>query len=432
MHRLNTLKRVYYACIRIFAKGKFAMKRFLRRFILMVVYLLGWPRVRLAVRRARARGGLPARILIIRPDHLGDLILTTPVIQALREHAPDAQLTMMVGPWSREIVARHPALDDVMTCAFPGFQRAVQGALRPYILLFQTARVLRRESYDLALNLRPDFWWGAALLYLAGIPRRVGYALEPGQPFLSTSLPFPPEEHATVSNLRLASAGLATLDYPELSEPFTPEHYPACFTPTADEQQWVNTRLRAEGIADDTPLIIIPPGSGGAVKLWRSEAWAHCANVLRANLTTPRPARILLTGSPAERALVEEVAQHITDGVTLITDASIGQLAALLGRAACVLTVDNGPGHIAAAQNTPGVHLFGPTDPRIFGPWGDPTRHIILASTQRCPTCPAIPCGRLDWSPEELPAHPCVRVISEQQVLNAAQRLVASGQTQRR
>jgi lipopolysaccharide heptosyltransferase II len=403
------------------------MKRFLRLAILLLVYLLGWPGTR------RAARGLtrPTRILLLRPDHLGDLILTTPVLQALKEHAPDAELTMMVGPWSREIVARHPALNHVHICLFPGFQRAAQGALAPYTLLFRTARQLRREDYDLAINLRPDFWWGAALLYLAGIPRRVGYALQPGQPFLSEALPFPAAEHATVSNLRLASAGLIALGYEPLEEPFTPERYPARFTPTTEEQDWASARLRAEGIEEDAPLIIIPPGSGGAVKLWRSQAWANCANALRATLTSPQRARILLTGSPGERSLVEEVAQGIPEGAALITDASVGQLAALLARATCVLTVDNGPGHIAAAQETPSVHLFGPTDPRIFGPWGSSARHTILASTQRCSGCPAIPCGRLDWSQEELDAHDCVRVISEQQVLAAAEKVLGIGQRQK-
>lgn len=400
------------------------MKSFVRLSILLVVRLLGWPRIRLQARRAGSKQARAARILLVRPDHLGDLILMTPILQALKESAPDAELTMLIGPWSREIVARHPALTRVLTCPFPGFQRAAQGMLAPYMLLFRTARQLRREQYDLALNLRPDFWWGAALLYLAGIPRRVGYALQPGQPFLSEALPFPAAEHAALSNLRLASAGLVALGYEPLAEPLTPERYPARFTPAAEEHAWVSARLRAEGIEDGTPLIVIPPGSGGAVKLWRSEAWANCANILRARLTAPRQARILLTGSPAERALVEEVAQGIPEGATLITDASVGQLAALLARATCVLTVDNGPGHIAAAQNTLSVHLFGPTDPRIFGPWGSSARHIILASTQRCPGCPAIPCGRLDWSPEELAAHPCVRVIDEQQVLAAAEKLL--------
>ena len=402
------------------------MKRLLRTLILCFVRLVGWPGT---LRTARGRTGTP-RILLVRPDHLGDLILTTPVLQALHEQVPGAEITLLVGPWSREIVARHPALKHVLTCPFPGFQRAPQSALAPYLLLFKLAREIRAGHYDLAINLRPDFWWGAALLYLAGIPRRAGYALAPGQGFLSRALPFPAGEHATVSNLRLVSAGLQELGYAALEEPFTPERYPTCFVPTAEERAWDTARLENEGIAADAPLIIIPPGSGGAVKLWRSEAWAYCANVLRATLTSPQPARIMLTGSPAERELVAEVAQGISEGAALVTDATVGQLAALLERATCVLTVDNGPGHIAVAQRTPSVHLFGPTDPRIFGPWGSATRHIVLASTLRCPTCPAIPCGRLDFSPAELAEHPCVRVLSEHQVLAAAQRLLQPTQPQ--
>lgn len=400
------------------------MKRFVRSLILLVVRLLGWPRSLQATRAARRSPAEPVRILLVRPDHLGDLLLTTPALQVLRERVPDAEITLLVGPWSREIVARHPALDRLQTCAFPGFQRAPQGMLAPYRLLFHMARELRRGRYDLALNLRPDFWWGTALLYLAGVPRRVGYALQPGQPFLTHALPFSAPEHAAISNLRLVSAGLVALGYEALAEPFTPQNYPTRFTPTAEERAWAGERLRAEGIADDTPLIIIPPGSGGAVKLWRSEAWATCANTLRTWLTTSSPARILLTGSPGERSLVEEVARGISGGAVLITDATIGQLAALLERATCVLTVDNGPGHLAVARETPSVHLFGPTDPRIFGPWGEPARHVVLASTQRCPACPAIPCGRLDWTPAELPQHPCVRVIPEEQVLAAAKNLL--------
>src|SRR5260370_3514988 len=119
----------------------------------------------------------------------------------------------------------------------------------------------------------------------------------------------------------------------------------------------------------------------------------------------------------------EEIARGTHSAAVLVTDATVGQLAALLGRALLVLSVDSGPLHLAVAQGIPTVQLFGPTDPRIFGPWGIHERHIVLASRQRCPTCPAIPCGRLDFSPQELADHPCARPITDQHVFEAGGRL---------
>lgn len=411
------------------------MKNLLRTLILLLVRLIGFPRARAAAKKVRANS-LPVsptpRILLMRPDHLGDMILTTPVLDALKRSVPGAHITMMVGPWSSEVVARHPAIDRLLVFPFPGFRRASQNPLSPYILLVSAARQLRRGNYDLAINLRPDFWWGAALLYLAGIPRRVGYALRPGAAFLSHTLPLQAPELAAVSSLRLASAGLQELGYAPLSEPYTSESYPAVFQPGEEEQRQVAERLRSVGIDEQTPVIVIHAGTGAAVKLWRNEAWSRCADevvkLVCARLTKATPARITLTGSKSERPMLEEIAGGIAGPALVITDLTVGQLAALLGRAWLVLGVDNGPLHLTVAQGTPTVGIFGPTDPRIFGPWGSPERHSVVASTQRCATCPAIPCGRLDFTPEELPRHPCVRLVKEEEVLAAVERLCKSGE----
>ncbi len=403
---------------------KSSFKAFLRVFILFLMRLLGWPGAQHITQQGQLAHA--PRILLIRPDHLGDLIMTTPVLAAIRERAPHAQITMMVGPWSSEIVERHPAVDQLIRCRFPGFQRAAQKPLTPYILLWQTARQLRRREYDLAINLRPDFWWGAALIYLAGIPRRVGYAIQPGTPFLTHALAFVPRQHSTVYNLRLASAGLEALGYPPLNEPCTPARYPLVFTPTANEQTQVAERLAQNGLTTSTPFIVIHPGTGGAVKLWRSEAWAAIAD----ELATTQNLRIILTGSPQERPLLEEIARQMKNNTPLLlNDITVGQLAALLGHARIVLGVDNGPLHLAVALDRPTLALFGPTDAHIFGPWGLPTHHIVITSTYRCPTCPAIPCGRLDFTPDELAFHPCVKRITEHEVMDAVHQLLALSPT---
>jgi ADP-heptose:LPS heptosyltransferase len=400
------------------------LKRLLRILVLLVVRLIGIPGARAAAQRARAPLHRTAGILLIRPDHLGDLLLTTPLLHALRTRTPDAHISMMVGPWSSEIVARHPDIDNVITFPFPGFQRALQKLWTPYILLFSAAQQLRQGKYDLVINLRPDFWWGAALAYLARIPRRVGYAISPGTPFLTRALPYPPHEHWTVSALRLASAGLETLGYAALEEPFTPECYPLQFTPTAEEHGWAAERLGKAGIDARTPVVVIHAGAGAAVKLWRTQAWSDCANALTTLLTGPVPVRIMLTGSQSERSMMEEIARGIAAPVLLVTDATVGQLAALLARAQLVLGVDSGPLHLAVAQGTPSLRIYGPTDARMYGPWGPAEQHLVVASTQRCPGCPVIPCGRIDFRPAELAAHPCVRLVAEQEVLAAVRKLM--------
>lgn len=402
------------------------MKRLLRNFILLLVRLFGILGAYRAARQAKRPLSATPRILLIRPDHLGDVVLTTPVLHALRTHAPKAQITMIVGPWSSAIVAHHPAIDRLITCPFPGFQRAAQKPLAPYIQLLQAAQQLQRGNYDLAINLRPDFWWGAALLYLARIPRRVGYALAPSTSFLTHALPFQSPELATISSLRLISVGLETLGYSPFDEPYTPGQYPLQFSPTTEEQGWVTERLSQAGIDGQTPFVVIHPGTGAAVKLWRPEAWADCANRLPDVLPlrpTLAPLQVILTGSKGEQPLLEEIAKGITIPPLVMTNMTVGQLAALLGRARMVLAVDNGPAHIAVAQGTPTVQIFGPTDPHIFGPWGKAEQHTVVASTKRCPTCPMIPCGRLDFSPEEVAMHPCVRLVTEQTLLAAIKRL---------
>ncbi|WP_081838466.1 glycosyltransferase family 9 protein [Thermogemmatispora carboxidivorans] len=405
------------------------MRERLREALLLLIYLCGLPGAWLAQRRARRSlsSAQAPRLLLLRPDHLGDLVLTTPALTALKERCPTAQVTLFVGPWSQAIVMGHPAAERVLTCAFPGFRRAAQGTLGPYWLLLRLAWQLRRERYDLAINLRPDFWWGAALLYLAGIPQRVGYALAPGRRFLTHALPFPEGEHSTCSSLRLVSTALELLGQAPLAEPFTPERYPLLFRPTAQEEQRAAALLAEAGLTDEVPFAVIHPGSGAAVKLWRPEGWATCAVTLLRRYGL----RLVLTGTQQEQALLEEIAalvrQQLRTGEAppvLFSTLSVGELAAFLRRAQLVLGVDSGPLHVAVSQGTPTVALYGPADPSIFGPWGNPRRHMVILASQRCPTCPKLPCGRLDIPPQALSEHPCVRLIPEERLLAAIEQLL--------
>jgi len=358
----------------------------------------------------------PLSILLIRPDHLGDLLFTTPALRALRQAFPQARITGLVGPWAEAVVASNPCLDEVMLCPFPGFTRQPKRSIiEPYIVLGHYARLLREKEFDLAVVLRFDHWWGALLAYLAHIPRRVGYDIAEVKPFLTDAVPYVPGRHEVEQNLALVEAIsgqplLRRLD----GHPW--QGFPLEFPLRAQDREFATRYLAEQGVREDDPLVCIHPGAGAPVKLWRKEGWAQVADAL----VKGYGAKVILTGSASEEPLVQAIAERMaSQPLVAAGQTTLGGLAALMARCRLALGVDSGPLHLAVAVGTPTVHLYGPVDSRTFGPWGDPARHIVLTSDMDC-----IPCNRLDYREEELEAHPCVRDISEAQVLEAARQLL--------
>jgi heptosyltransferase-2/heptosyltransferase-3 len=349
-------------------------------------------------------------ILLIRPDHLGDLLFTTPALRLLRQALPQAHIACLVGPWAQAVVARNPHLDEVLTCPFPWFSRRPKAhPLEPYLVLWQQAWKLRQRGFDTAVILRFDHWWGAMLAYVADIPRRVGYDVPRVRSFLTHAVPYLPGRHEVEQNLALVSAQTSEVfrDFGSLALefPLRPE-----------EREWAEQYLAERGLSQDDLMIGLHPGAGAPVKRWRTEAFAQVGDTL----ADEYGGQVLITGSAAERGLAEAIAGRMTTRPLIAAgETTLGQLAALLARCRLVIGTDSGPLHLAVAVGTPTVHLFGPVDWRTFGPWGDPARHRVVLSGLPC-----IPCNRLDYTPRQVADHPCLRLITVEQVLQAASQLL--------
>jgi ADP-heptose:LPS heptosyltransferase len=377
-------------------------------------------------------------VALIRPDHLGDLLFTTPAIRLLREAFPQAHITCLVGPWSKAVIENNPHIDEIALCPFPSFTRQKKRSIiEPYVILLQCARQLRQRNFDLAFVLRFDHWWGALLAYLAGIPRRVGYDVAEVRPFLTDSVPYSSERHEVEQNLALVEqvAGLRSQVTGRKSQvtgrrsQVSGRRSQACselgrriaswpleFHLNAEDEGFAEGYLVGHGVEDGDLLVDIHPGAGAPVKLWRNEGWAQVADTLAQRYG----AEVILTGAAEEVPLCKAIAEEMaTKPIVAAGETSLGGLAAIMARCQLVLGVDSGPLHLAVAMGTPTVHLFGPVDSRAFGPWGDPARHIVVTSEMDC-----IPCHRLDYAPAELHQHPCVQNITVEQVLEAAERLI--------
>jgi len=403
----------------------------------------------LSVRPLSMRGlsspSVPRSVLLVRPDHLGDVLFTAPAVRHLRRMWPTTRLTMLTGPWAKPIAERIPFLDEVLTCPFPWFSRQPRKSfLEPYLLLRREAERIGGYDFDLSIVMRFDHWWGAWLSLWAGIPCRVGYDTPEVAPFLTRPVPYTTGCHEVLQNLALAKA--ATGCYRPSSIP--PTRGEVChserseesrleFQPTEDEVESADRLLTTAGIRPKDRLVCVHPGAGAPVKLWGNEAWAR---VIQA-LVQEYGVKVILSGGPGEvelaRDLESALAPHVTlnhsvgrvsipdTGSCSVTNlagrTNLGQLAAVMQRCHLVMGVDSGPLHLAVAAGAPTVHLFGPVDARLFGPWGDPQRHLVVTSGRDC-----IPCNRLDYATDELDAHPCVREIPVDAVLSAARRLLDS------
>ena len=416
---------------------------------LLLLHLLAF----LARPFARRPASVVVSVLYIKPDHLGDLLLATPVLAALRERFPTAQITALVGPWSEIILRRNPDIDIVLTCPFPGFTRRppadeetrrqgdkemrsdrisrspglpvsvsnvssfvirLSSLVQPYLTLLRYAMLLRASHCDLAIVGRDDHWWGAALALLAGVPRRIGFGVRECRPFLTDALPLDPRAHVTAQGLALVEAAQFHSPFSILHSPFSTR-----YDPSPEDITWADNWLRSQGFGAEERLVLLHPGTAGPAKLWFPQRWAAVADSL-ANLGV----RLVVTGGPGEEALVEDVAGRMrARPLTLAGRTTVGQLAALLRRSALALGVDSGPLHLAAAQGVPTLHLYGPSDAGRFGPWGDPARHVVIRADLWCS-----PCGVFSGCPRGLERPECMEQINVGRVIaQARQQLDASG-----
>lgn len=327
------------------------------------------------------------RILLLRPDHLGDLLLATAVLRALRLQRPAAEIVALVGPWSAPALEGNPDVDRVLTYPFPWFdRRPLPPPAERFAAAGALAAHLRGLAPDEAIILRPDHWWGALVAALAGIRRRTGYAYPECSPFLTHSFPPPPHEHVVLSGLRLVGANLTQ------ARPGTPA-----------------TRFQATRLQRSTtkPYAVIHPGANSPVKRWPPDRWAAVADVLAA-----RGLDVLLAAGPGEESETRAITAASQQRHTIAPQARcLSHLAALLANADLALGNDSAPMHLATAVDTPTIRLVGPADETLFGPWGDPARHRVI----RAPGTRPDP----NWLHATGRPHPTLLAITVEQVLAA-------------
>jgi ADP-heptose:LPS heptosyltransferase len=384
---------------------------------------------------ARADGReWPRRILLLRLERIGDLLMSAPAIAAVRQFAPDAEIDLVVGSWNTSIARLIPGIDRVETLDASWLSRGSGGGgMRA---LMKQARGWRTRGYDLAINFEGDIR-SHLLVALSGATERAGFTMAGGGPLLTRRFEFDPRQHTTANALRLvrdtfaaldrasgsATRRAASLDKLENSKQGEGQDFPplpdtgvrGLAAPPFRLQLPALARERAAALVGREARVIALHASGGrAIKQWPPERFADAA----ARVAREYDATLVLTGSPGDRPIVDEVRAKLPDDIAVIDlagELELPILGAVLERCLVFLTGDTGPMHLAAAVGTPTVAVFGLSDPARYAPLS--TRHRVVRIDLPC-----APCNRVRLPPERCQGHTpdCLVGVTVDAVVRAA------------
>ncbi len=342
------------------------------------------------------------------PNWVGDVVMATPMLRALRQHFADARLTGIMRPYVAEVLAGRSWLDENILCD----PHAADSNRRGWRLV----RRLRRERFDMALLL-PNSWRTALVARAAGAGQRIGYA-RGGRGWLLTR---------QLQPLKVAgrSAPVSALDYfLELAYaagcPAASKQVELATLPT-DEQAadavWQKLQLpgagppHAAGSAQPGVIVLNTGGAFGSAKLWPTPYFAALAQ----QMARVDGRHVLVICGPHERELARQIvdaAGHPRVQSLAEETLSIGLSKACVRRAELMVTTDSGPRHFAAAFGVPVVTLFGPTHIGLSENYHPRAVHL-----QR--DLPCVPCQQRTCP---LGHHRCMRDLSIEEVYRAVRR----------
>jgi 3-deoxy-D-manno-octulosonic-acid transferase/heptosyltransferase-1 len=309
------------------------------------------------------------RILFIRLSAVGDVINTLPALEALRRGLPHARIGFVVEDRAHDLIANHPSVDQVHLFRRRRWARWLHQPIHWAQLARETADFLggiRRERYEVALDFQGNLK-GALHGLVSGASRRIGFArghCREANYFFNNQHVEPPGGHKINRVEKFLSLAAA------LGVPVTNAGYRLPESPGSAAR--VDHFLKDRGIGAH---VTIHPGTSdfGKLKRWRPERFAELAE----RIGREYPLCPLITWGPGERALAEEIVAGSRGRAVLAMETrSILDLAELIRSSRLFVGCDSGPLHLSSAVRTPSVALFGPKDPRTYGPY-NPHHRVI-------------------------------------------------------
>lgn len=346
------------------------------------------------------------KLLCVRLDAMGDVLMTGPAIRALRESAPERRITLLTSPSGASAARLLPWVDETIVYEAPWMKApAPRSDPGPDLAMIRRLAAERFDAAAIFTVYSQNPMPAALLCYLAGIPLRLAHCREnPYQLLTDWIVETEPEtrvRHEVRRQLDLAaSVGCQTAD-----------ERMAIRVPERARHRVQNILNEHVSHDSDCSWVVIHPGSTAPSRRYSPESFAAAAR----RLVVEHGVRVILTGSEAERPLIEGIQRAMGEAssLSLAGQLDLAELAALLERAPLLISNNTGPVHLAASVGTPIVDLYALTNPQ-HTPWETPSR--VLNHDVPCKYCYKSVC------PEG--HHNCLRLVDPDQVVAAAVELL--------
>lgn len=334
------------------------------------------------------------RILLIKIEHIGDLVLSTAAIRAIREHFPHSSITMLVNPYTKAIVDSDPHLDEVVVYDAQGIHKSLIEKIR-------FIRNLRSKEFSLAIDLdtRSFLFTSVWLAYLSRAKVTLGLdGFSRGFLFNIKVKPYSQPRPLAEEVLHiLLPLGIAVSDM-----------QPRLFL-SRENKSYIQGFLNREGVKEDDLLVIIHPGGYYETQWWTKEGYAKVAQ----HLIGKYGAKTFLVGGHKEKKLVNEIIALMSEKpINLAGKISLGQLMALISRCHLFIGNNSGPLNVALGFDIPTISFLGSGIPERWRPQGE--KHIVFRKDLPCSPCQLGYCWRRDFA--------CMREIKPEEVIEAVDR----------
>lgn len=307
------------------------------------------------------------KFLVVQTAFIGDVILTLPLVQLIRENILDAHIDFLTISRSAEVLKNHPDINSVIIYEKHNEDKGIEGFKR-------ILKTLKQKNYDIAIVPHRSFR-SALLVYSAGIPIRIGFDRSAGRFLFTDIIQYEYSIHEIERNISL----LKTL----FEIPVDTKVYPKLYPDISDIKR-VEKILAEQNIQHDNKFICVAPGSVWNTKRWTKEGYIELiAKLIKKDYI------IFLIGSRSDFELCDFICKCVNNSkvINVSGELSILQSAELIRQSVLLISNDSAPVHIATAVGTPVIALFGPTTPRFgFYPYRERSR-VIEVNGLKCKPC---------------------------------------------